>query len=67
MSQNQKIRINKKILKKLRKDFDELRHKLFKIEIKEYRKAFCDIKNYRNPSESEINEISKKFNKSKKV
>ena len=62
-----KIRINKKKLKELRKDFDELRHKFFKTEIKEYRKAFYDIKNYRNLSESEINEISKKFNKLKKV
>ena len=34
------IRVNKKKLKKLRKDFDELRHKLSKIEIDRYRKAF---------------------------
>ena len=33
------IRIKKK-LKELRKDFDELRHKFSKTEIKEYRKAF---------------------------
>ena len=33
------IRVNKRKLKKLRKDFDELRHKFSKKEIKEYRKA----------------------------
>ena len=31
------VRVNKRKLKKLRKDFDELRHKFFKKEIKEYR------------------------------
>ena len=34
------IRVNKKILKKLRQDFDELRHKFSKKEIGRYRKAF---------------------------
>ena len=52
--------------KELRKHFDELRHKFFKTEIKEYRKAFYDIKNYRNLSKSEITKINKKFNKFKK-
>ena len=48
-----KIRINNKKLKELDElDFDELRHKFFKTEIKEYRKAFYDIKNYKNLSES---------------
>ena len=61
-----KIRINKKKLKELRKDFDELKHRFFKTEIKEYRKAFYDIKNYRNISESKIIKINKKFNKLKK-
>ena len=42
------IRVNKKKLKKLRKDFDELRHKFSKKEIKEYRKAFYNVKNYKN-------------------
>ena len=61
-----KIKINNKKLKELRKYFDELRHKLFKTEIKEYRKAFYGIKNYGNLSESEITKINKKFNKLKK-
>ena len=39
------IRINKKKLKKLRKDSDELRHKFSKKEIDRYRKAFCVAKN----------------------
>ena len=42
------IRVNKKKFKKLRKDFDELRHKFSKKEIKEYRKAFYNVKNYKN-------------------
>ena len=44
------IRVNKKKLKKLRKDFDELRHKFDKKEIDRYRKAFYDVKNYENLS-----------------
>ena len=44
----QKIRVNKKKLKKLRQDFDELRHKFDKKEIDRYRKAFYDVKNYEN-------------------
>ena len=42
-----KIRVNKKKLKKLRQDFDELRHKFDKKEIDRYRKAFYDVKNYK--------------------
>ena len=34
------IKFNRRRLKKLRKDFDELRHKFSKTEIDEYRKAF---------------------------
>ena len=44
-----KIGINKKKLEEIRKDFNELRHKFSK-------KAFCDIKNYRYLSRSEIEE-----------
>ena len=44
------ISVNKKKFKKLRKDFDELRHKLDKKEIDRYRKAFYDVKNYENLS-----------------
>ena len=45
-----KIRVNKKKLKKLRQDFDELRHKFDKKEIDRYRKAFYDVKSYENLS-----------------
>ena len=38
------IRVNKTKLKKLRKDFDEFRHKFSKKEIKEYRKDFYKLK-----------------------
>ena len=54
-----KIRINKKKLEEIRKDFCELRHKLSKKEVDKYRKAFYDIKNYRHLSTSEIEEARK--------
>ena len=41
------IKVNGKKLKKLGKDFDELRHKFSKKEIKEYRKAFHDTTKYK--------------------
>ena len=60
------IRVNKKKLKKLRKDFDELRHKFDKKEIDRYRKAFYDVKNYENLSVSKIKKASKSLTKLKK-
>ena len=54
-----KIRINKKKLEEIRKDFNELRHKFSKKEVDKYRKAFYDIKNYRHLSTSEIEEARK--------
>ena len=59
------IRVNKKKLKKLRKDFDELRHKFDKKEIDRYRKAFYDVKNYENLSISKIKKASKSLTKLK--
>ena len=47
----QEIKVNKKKFKKLRKDFDELRHKFSnKDEIREYRQAFHNAKktNFQN-------------------
>ena len=60
------IRINKKKLDEIRKDFNELRHKFSKKEIDKYRKAFYDIKNYRYLSASEIKEVGKNLNELKK-
>ena len=60
------IEVNKKKLKKLRKDFDELRHKFDKKEIDRYRKAFYDVKNYENLSISKIKRASKILTKLKK-
>ena len=60
------IRINNEKLKELRKNFDELRHKFSKTEIKRYRKAFYIAKNCKDLSKSEIKKISKTFNKLKK-
>ena len=57
------IRVNKKKLKKLRKDFNELRHQFDKKEIDRYRKAFYDVKNYENLSVSKIKKTSKSLNK----
>ena len=60
------IRVNKKKLKKLRKDFDELRHKFDKKEIDRYRKAFYDVKNYENLSIRKRKNASKSLSKLKK-
>ena len=43
-----KIRINKKKLKEIRKDFNELRHKFSKKEADKYRKYFYVIKNHKH-------------------
>ena len=59
------IKVNRKKLEKLRKDFDELRHNFSnKYETKEYRKAFYNAKKYKL-SESEIEEVGKNLNKLK--
>ena len=60
------IRVNKRKLKKLRKDFDELRHKFSKKEIDRYRKAFYVAKNKKYLSESEIKKTNKNLTKLKK-
>ena len=57
------MKINKKKLEEIRKDFNELRHKFSKKEIDKYRKTFYDIKNYKHLSESEIEEIRENVNK----
>ena len=54
-----KLRINKKKLEEIRKDFNKLRHKFSKKEVDKYWKAFYDIKNYRHLSTSEIEEARK--------
>ena len=61
-----KITVNKKKIKRLRKDFDKLRHKFDKEEIDRYRKAFYDLKNYENLSVSKIKKASKSLNKLEK-
>ena len=60
------IRINKKKLDEIRKDFNELRHKFSKKEIDRYRKAFYDIKNYKHLSISEIKDAEKNLTELKK-
>ena len=60
------IRVNKKKFKKLRKDFDELRHKFSKKEIDRYRKSFYFAKNKKYLSKSEIKKANKSFDKLKK-
>ena len=42
-----KMRVDKKKLEEIRKDFNELRHKFSKKEIDKCRKSFYDTKNYR--------------------
>ena len=62
-----KMKIYKKKLEEIRKDFNELRHKFSKKEIDKYRKTFYDIKNYKHLSESEIEEARENLNKLKKL
>ena len=54
-----KIKIDKKKLEEIRKDFNELRHRFSEKEIDMYRKAFYDLKNYGYLSASEIKEAGK--------
>ena len=61
------IRVNKKKLKELRQNFDELRHKFSKKEMDRYRKAFYVAKNKKYLSKSEIKKTNKSFNKLKKM
>ena len=60
------VKVNKKRLEKIRKDFDELRHKFSKKEIDRYRKAFYNVKNFKNLSILEIKEAGKSLTKLKK-
>ena len=53
------IKINKKKLEEIRKDFYELRHKYSEKERGRYREAFYVIKNYKHLSISEIEEAGK--------
>ena len=62
-----KIRINKKKLEEIKRDFDKLRHKFSKKEIDKHRKAFYDIENHRYLWASEIDEARKNLNRLKKV
>ena len=56
-----KIRINRKNLEEIRKDFNELRHKFYKKEVNKYRKVFYDIKNYIHLLTSETEGARKKL------
>ena len=67
LSEQKKIRINKKRLEEIRKDFNKLRHKFSKKEIDKYRKAFHDIKNCKPLSTLEIKEVKENLTKFKKV
>ena len=62
-----KIRINKKKLEEIKKDFQELRHAFSEKEVDSYRKAFHDVKNYRHLSTSEIKEARKNLTKLTKI
>ena len=61
-----KVKIDKKKLKEIRKDFCKLRHKFPKKEIDKYRKSSYDIKNYRHLSASEIKKAGQNLTKLKK-
>ena len=55
-----RLGIKKDKLKEVKEDFYNLSHKFSKKDADKYRKLFYNIKNYRNLSEPEIEEISKK-------
>ena len=59
------IRVHKKKIKKLRKDFDELRHKFSKKKLIDTEKIFMLLKT-KNIFLSEIKKTNKSFNKFKK-
>ena len=59
--------IKKNELKEIKEDFYNFRHNFCKRDADKYKKLFHDIKNYRNLSGLEIEEIRKKFNKLEKV
>ena len=60
-----RVKTNKK-LRKLRKDFDELRNKFSKKEIDRYRKVFYVAKNKKYLFESEIKKTIKNLNELEK-
>ena len=62
-----KIKIDKKKLEEIRKDFNKLMHTFSKKEIDRYRKAFYEIKDYRYLFTSEIKAARKNLNKFKKI
>ena len=61
-----RAKTNKRKLRKLRKDFDELRHKFSKKEIDRYRKAFYVAKNKKYLFESELKKTNKNINELEK-
>ena len=62
-----KIKIDKKKLEEIRKDFNKLMHTFSKKELDKYRKAFYEFKNYRYLFTSEIKVARKNLNKFKKI
>ena len=61
-----RVKTDRKKLRKLRKDFDELRHKFSEKEIDRYRKAFYVAKNKKYLFESELKKTIKNLNELEK-
>ena len=61
-----RAKTDKRKLRKLTKDFDELRHKFSKKEIDKYKKAFYVAKNKKCLFKSELNKTNKNFNELEK-
>ena len=57
-----KMRLSKKKIIDIKKDFNELRYKFSKSKIKEIRRSFYDRKNPKNLPKSKIKEIQKNLN-----
>ena len=55
-----KINLYKKKIQDIKKDFRELRHRVFKSKINDFRRILYNIKNQKNLSAPEIKETEKK-------
>ena len=55
-----KINLYKKKIKDIKKDFRELRHRIFKSKINDFRRSLYNIKNQKNLTALEIKETEKK-------
>ena len=73
VSKDEKPNFSRAKIEKIKRKFNELRHKFSKSKIKEIRRGLCEIKNKRNlfalrmeEFEESLNELEKNLSKTKK-